>query len=84
MFSDIRDRLSERQMTLEMTPDARRFIAEQGYDPVYGARPLRRFIAKEVETPIGRALLAGDARDGAAIRVALADGQIAIAIQDPS
>jgi ATP-dependent Clp protease ATP-binding subunit ClpB len=84
MFSEIRDRLSERQMTLEMTPEARRFIAEQGYDPVYGARPLRRFIAKEVETPIGRALLAGDARDGAVIRVALADGQIAIAIQDPS
>ncbi len=84
MFSDLRDRLSERQMTLEMTPEARRFIADQGYDPVYGARPLGRFIAKEVETPIGRALLAGDARDGAAIRVALADSQIAIAIQGPS
>ena len=84
MFSDLRDRLSERQMTPEMTPEARRFIAEQGYDPVYGARPLRRFIAKEVETPIGRALLAGDARDGAVIRVALDDGRIAIAIQGPS
>ncbi|HTX84630.1 MAG TPA: ATP-dependent chaperone ClpB [Streptosporangiaceae bacterium] len=84
MFSDLRNRLSERQMTLEMTPDARRFIAEQGYDPVYGARPLRRFIAKEVETPIGRALLAGNARDGAVIQVGLADGQIAVATQDPS
>jgi ATP-dependent Clp protease ATP-binding subunit ClpB len=84
MFSDLRDRLSERQMTLEITPQARRFIAEQGYDPVYGARPLRRFIAKQVETPIGRALLAGDARDGAVIRVGLAGDQITIAIQDPS
>jgi len=84
MFGDLRDRLRERQMTLEMTTEARRFIAEQGYDPVYGARPLRRFIAKQVETPIGRALLAGSARDGAVIQVGLADGQIAVAIQDPS
>ena len=84
MFSDLRDRLSERQTTLEITPEARRFIAEQGYDPVYGARPLRRFIAQQVETPIGRALLAGSARDGAVIQVGFADGQIAVAIQDPS
>ena len=47
-------------MTLEVTEEARRFIADQGFDPVYGARPLRRFIAREVETRIGRALLAGD------------------------
>ena len=52
-------------MTLEVTEAARRFIAEQGFDPVYGARPLRRFIAHEVETRIGRALLAGDVPDGA-------------------
>ena len=56
-------------MTLEVTDEARRFIAEQGFDPVYGARPLRRFIAREVETRIGRALLAGDVQDGAVIRV---------------
>ncbi len=73
MFDDLRARLSERQMTLEMSPEARRCIAEQGFDPVYGARPLRRFIAKEVETRIGRALLAGDARDGAVIRVDYGD-----------
>jgi C-terminal, D2-small domain, of ClpB protein len=52
-------------MKLEITDDARRFIAQQGYDPVYGAWPLRRFISREVETRIGRALLSGDILGGA-------------------
>ena len=55
MFDDLRTRLMDRRMTLEVSEGARRFIAEQGFDPVYGARPLRRFIAHEVETRIGRA-----------------------------
>ena len=62
MLDDLRARLGERRMTLEISDEARRFIAQQGFDPVYGARPLRRFIAREVETRIGRALLAGDVR----------------------
>ena len=70
MLGDVRSRLADRQMQLEVSEGAKHFIAEQGFDPVYGARPLRRFIAREVETRIGRALLAGDARDGAVIRVA--------------
>jgi ATP-dependent Clp protease ATP-binding subunit ClpB len=72
MFADLRSRLAERRMTLELCQDARRYIAAQGFDQVYGARPLRRFIARDVETSIGRALLAGDARDGAVIRVGYA------------
>ena len=84
MFNDLRARLSERQMTLQITPEARRYIAEQGYDPVYGARPLRRFIAKEVETRIGRALLAGDARDGAVIGVEYAAASWPSASKDPA
>jgi ATP-dependent Clp protease ATP-binding subunit ClpB len=55
MLDDLRARLGERQMTLEITAEARRFIAQQGFDPIYGARPLRRFISREVETRIGRA-----------------------------
>ncbi|MCF6733661.1 ATP-dependent chaperone ClpB [Blastococcus sp. KM273129] len=78
MVGDLRTRLAERQMRLELTEDARRFIAAQGFDPVYGARPLRRFIAREVETRIGRALLTGDILDGATIRVDATDGQLVI------
>ena len=78
MLDDLRGRLAERRMTLEVTEEARRFIAEQGFDPVYGARPLRRFIAREVETRIGRALLAGEVREGATIRVDVAGGELAV------
>jgi ATP-dependent Clp protease ATP-binding subunit ClpB len=84
MFNDLRARLAERQMILEISPAALHYIAEQGFDPVYGARPLRRFIAREVETKIGRALLAGDVRDGAEIRVDLADFELTVTYQNPT
>ena len=76
MFDDLRARLGERQMTLEITDDARRFIAQQGYDPVYGARPLRRFIAGRSRPGSGAPCSAGDVRDGAVIRVGYADGEL--------
>ncbi len=82
MFGDLRTRLDERQMRLELTEPARRHIAEQGFDPVYGARPLRRYIAREVETRIGRALLAGDVRGGAAIRVGYTAGELAVSYEN--
>src|SRR5207253_517812 len=47
LFDDLRGRLADRQIDLEVTEDARHLIAEEGFDPVYGARPLRRFIARE-------------------------------------
>jgi ATP-dependent Clp protease ATP-binding subunit ClpA len=82
MLNDLRARLSECQMTLEITAEARRFIAQQGFDPIYGARPLRRFISREVETRIGRALLAGDVLDGAVIRIGYADGELAVSYEN--
>jgi ATP-dependent Clp protease ATP-binding subunit ClpB len=78
MFNDLRARLGEQQMTLEVTEEARRFIARQGFDPIYGARPLRRYIAREVETRIGRALLSGDVRPGGVIRVGYSEGELTV------
>jgi ATP-dependent Clp protease ATP-binding subunit ClpB len=66
-IADVRRRLADRRLQLELTEPARALIARAGYDPVYGARPLRRFISHEVETRIGRALLAGDITDGSTI-----------------
>jgi ATP-dependent Clp protease ATP-binding subunit ClpB len=77
-IGSVRRRLTDRRMTLEITEAARHFIAEQGYDPVYGARPLRRYIQREVETRIGRALLSGEIRDGATIRLDVQDGELAV------
>lgn len=59
-----------------------RLIASEGYDPVYGARPLRRFISHEVETRIGRALLSGEARDGVTILVDARDDELTVTLQD--
>ena len=84
MLDDLRARLGERQMKLEVTPDAERFIAQQGFDPIYGARPLRRFIGREVETRIGRALLSGDVLDGAVIRIDYADGELTVRYENPA
>ncbi|HEV2752930.1 MAG TPA: AAA family ATPase, partial [Solirubrobacteraceae bacterium] len=64
---DVRRRLADRRMALEITGPARALIAREGYDPVYGARPLRRFIQREVETRIGRALIGAQIHDGATI-----------------
>ncbi|HEV3153787.1 MAG TPA: ATP-dependent chaperone ClpB [Candidatus Baltobacteraceae bacterium] len=60
----LRKRLAERRIELDLTDAAKRHLVKAGYDPVYGARPLKRAIQKEVETPLGRKILAGEVRDG--------------------
>jgi ATP-dependent Clp protease ATP-binding subunit ClpB len=68
-FDELRQRLAAQGIAAVITEPARRLIAERGFDPVYGARPLRRFIAHEVETRIARALLRGDLSEGLVVTV---------------
>jgi len=84
LVRDIRKRLAEREVALELTEEARRHIAQAGYDPVYGARPLKRFLQHTLETRIGRALLAGEAAPGATVLVDVRDEELAIEITPPS
>jgi ATP-dependent Clp protease ATP-binding subunit ClpB len=65
----LRQRLEERHITLELTEAAREHVVRTGYDPAYGARPLKRTIQREVETALGRRLLQGEIRDGQTVRV---------------
>jgi ATP-dependent Clp protease ATP-binding subunit ClpB len=65
-------------MSLELTEAARLFIAAEGYDPVYGARPLKRFISHELETRIGRALLTGTIEEGSTIEVGVQDDELVV------
>jgi ATP-dependent Clp protease ATP-binding subunit ClpB len=81
MFADLRGRLADQGMMLEVTAEARRLIAGQGYDPVYGARPLRRFIAHEVETRIARALLAGSVEPAAVVHVDARAGELDVTVE---
>jgi ATP-dependent Clp protease ATP-binding subunit ClpA len=61
--------LAERHIRLELSEPARKHLVEVGYDPSYGARPLRRTIQKEIETALGRLLLQGTIRDGQTVHV---------------
>ncbi|MGW8970522.1 ATP-dependent chaperone ClpB [Streptomyces platensis] len=83
-FNDLRRRLAERQITVDLTEQARELIAQQGFDPVYGARPLRRYISHEVETLVGRALIRGDVEDGSAIRVDAQNGELVVTYDRPA
>ncbi|MFH8629693.1 ATP-dependent chaperone ClpB [Streptomyces lydicus] len=83
-FNDLRRRLAERQISVELTDQARELIAQQGFDPVYGARPLRRFISHEVETLVGRALIRGDVADGSTIRVDAQNGELVVTYDRPA
>lgn len=64
LIADVQKRLDDRHITLELTEKARKHLAERGYDPVYGARPLRRYIQRTLETRIGRKIVSGDVEDG--------------------
>jgi ATP-dependent Clp protease ATP-binding subunit ClpB len=69
----LRKRLAERRITLTLSDQAKRHLVKVGYDPNYGARPLKRTIQKELETPLGRKILAGEINDGDAIDVGFDD-----------
>lgn len=63
------DRLADRRLQLEVTPAAREWLALEGYDPAYGARPLRRLIQREIGDPLAKLLLAGETVDGDRVTV---------------
>jgi len=70
---ELTTRLADRRIGLEVTPAAREWLAETGYDPAYGARPLRRLVQKEIGDRLATALLAGDVRDGSTVVVDVDD-----------
>ncbi len=71
----VRERLAERRIGLEISDEAKRHIVKVGYDPTYGARPLKRTIQREIETPLGRKILAGDINEGDTVEVAFDDAR---------
>src|SRR5213593_4526211 len=70
----LRARLADRHINLELADAAREFIAREAYDPVYGARPLKRFLQRHVETPLSRKILSGDVRDNSRVTVEFKKG----------
>ena len=76
MLRDLRKRLAEKSIELELTPEAKEKLVEMGYDPEYGARPLRRVIRKELEEPLSEAILRGDIKEGEKVIVLLEKDKI--------
>ncbi len=83
LTEELRQRLGERDIKLELSDTARQFVARKGFDPVYGARPLRRFLQRELETRIGRALVGGTAFAGTTIKVNAHDEELIVSIDNP-
>ena len=76
LLEDLKHRLASRQISLNMTEEALDFITEHGYDPVFGARPLKRFISHNVETLVARYLIAHSVAEGTTLTVGVKDGQL--------
>ncbi len=66
-MADINRRLTERRVTVTLDPKAKEWVAEKGYDPVFGARPLKRFLQRHLETRLARALIANEVSEGATV-----------------
>ena len=77
----LRKRLFERNIELTLDDQARDLLGEAGFDPVYGARPLKRAIQQQVENPLAQRILRGEFGPGDAVRVTVRDGQLAFAKQ---
>lgn len=77
-LTQLQARLSERRIALDVTAQVMEDLAQRGYDPVYGARPLKRLIQQDLEIPIAYALVQGELRDGDTARVELKDGKIVV------
>ena len=73
---------TERDLTIELTPQARDYVANMGYEPLFGARPLKRVIQREIQDPLALELLAGRIHDGQTVLVDVADGRLSLIARD--
>jgi len=78
-LASLMKRLEDRKLTLTLSDKARQFIVDEGYDPVYGARPLKRTIQRRLLDPLALSVLQGDFREGDAVRADVIDGQLVLA-----
>jgi len=78
LIEDLRRRLADRRIELDLSDEACEYIADAAYDPVYGARPLKRFIQHQLETRVGRELIAGDLGEGGKVSVTVEGGELVV------
>ena len=81
LIKDINRRLADRQLAIELTDEAKKFVVDHGYDPMYGARPLKRYLQKNVETLAARVILGDGVREGDTILVAVEDDKLVASVK---
>ncbi|WP_286954375.1 AAA family ATPase, partial [Aminobacterium sp. UBA5277] len=77
LVRELQNRLKDQRIDLELSDEAADYIVEAGYDPVFGARPLKRFIMRQLETKMARALISGEVREGSKVYVTVKGGELA-------
>ena len=80
--AQLQQRLAEQQIHLSLDGDAMAYLAKEGYDPVYGARPMKRFIQQALETPLARLMVSGQASAGATIQISYGDDGLSFTVQE--
>ena len=78
MLKNLQERLKDRELSVQVTDAAKDYIIDQSYDPAYGARPLKRFIQRKVETLVAKRIIAGDVEPGQTLNVDCVDGELRI------
>ena len=78
LMADLQKRLADKQLTLALSPEAKEYIVDQGYDPVYGARPLKRFLQHKLETLLARMIIAEDLAPGTRLEAVMENDDLAI------
>ena len=76
LLDRLNERLADRKVRIEFTTAARKWVGEKGYDPTYGARPLKRFLQKQVETKLARALVVGEVEEGSKVSFTVEGDQL--------
>ena len=80
LLIELNERLADRKVEVKLTSKSRKWIAEKGYDPTYGARPLKRFLQKQVETRLARALVSGEIEEGSVVTLSVKDDELVMKI----
>jgi ATP-dependent Clp protease ATP-binding subunit ClpB len=81
MLTDLQNRLKQQQINFTISEDAKEFIAVNGFDPIYGARPLKRYIQRNIETKLAREIIAGRIHDQSTVEISIAEGEVTIKVQ---
>ncbi|MED4227348.1 ATP-dependent chaperone ClpB [Neobacillus cucumis] len=82
MLNDLQIRLKQQQIEIAISEDAKAFIAINGFDPIYGARPLKRYIQRNIETKLAREMIAGRVQDQSTVEITIDDGAIVVNVQN--